>query len=132
MKIVVLIARILLGLVFLVFGLDKLFHFFPVQPMPPGVIVEYMHAMMSTHYMTVIGLFEAAGGLLLLIGRFVPLGLCLLAPVIVNILLVDVLLMPPAMMASSLSVGLVVTLLWLLIFYRERSAFAGIFRAKTA
>ena len=125
MKIVVLIARILLGLVFVVFGLDKLIHIFPVPPTPPGVIGEYTHAMTSTHYMAVVGVFEMAGGLLLLIGRFVPLGLCLLAPVIVNILIVDVLMMP-----SALLVGLVVTLLWLLIFYRERSAFAGIFRAR--
>ena len=127
MKIVVLIARILLGLVFVVFGLDKLLHFIPVQPLPPGIIGEYMHAMMSTHYMVIIGVFEVVGGLLMLIGRFIPLGLCLLAPVIVNILIVDILMMP-----SGLGIGLVITLLWLLIFYRERSAFAGIFRAKAA
>jgi len=127
MKIVVLIARILLGLVFVVFGLDKLIHMFPVPPLPPGVVGEYEHAMMATHYMVVVGVFEMAGGLLMIIGRYVPLGLCLLAPVIVNILIVDVLMMP-----SGLVIGLVITLLWLLIFYRERAAFSGIFRAKAA
>jgi putative oxidoreductase len=130
MKIVVLIARILLGLVFVVFGLDKIIHIFPVQPQPPGVFGEYMHAMMSTHYMMVVGLFEVVGGLLLIIGRFVPLGLCLLAPVIVNILIVDVLIVGVAAMPSGFVIGLIVTLLWLLIFNRERSAFMGIFRAK--
>ncbi|KAA6455735.1 DoxX family protein [Acidobacteria bacterium AB60] len=127
MKIVVLIARILLGLAFVVFGLDKLVHFFPVPPQQPGVAGEFSHAMMTSHYMAVVGVFEFTGGLLLLIGRFVPLGLCLLAPVIVNILTFDILMMP-----SALTIGLVVLLLWLLIFYRERSAFAGIFRAKAA
>lgn len=125
MKIVVLILRILLGLAFLVSGLDKLFHFFPPQPLPAGAAGEFTHAMMTTHYLVFVGVFEAVGGLLLIIGRFVPLGLCLLAPIIVNILIVDVLMMP-----SGLVVGLVITLLWLLIFYRERSAFTGVFRAK--
>ena len=127
MKIVVLIARILLGLAFLVSGLDKIFHFFPPQPLPPGAAGELTHAMMTTHYLVVVGVFEAVGGLLLLIGRFLPLGLCLVAPVIVNILIVDFLVMTQA---AGIGVGLFVTLLWLLVFYRERSAFAGIFRAK--
>jgi uncharacterized membrane protein YphA (DoxX/SURF4 family) len=130
MKIVVLIARILLGLVFVVFGLDKLIHIFPVPPQPPGVMGEYLHAMTTTHYMMVVGVFEVVGGLLLIIGRFVPLGLCLLAPVIVNILIVDVLIVGVAAMPSGFVVGLVVALLWLLIFNRERSAFSGVFRAK--
>ena len=125
MKIVVLIARILMGLAFLVFGLDKIIHFFPIQPLPPGVAGEFTHAMTSTKYMVVVGLFETVGGLLLLIGRFVPLGLCLLGPILVNVLLVGALMMPQALPS-----GIVVALLWFLIFYWERSAFTGIFRAK--
>jgi len=130
MKIVVLIARILLGLVFVVFGLDKIIHIFPVPPQSPGVMGEYLHAMTSTHYMMVVGVFEVVGGLLLIIGRYVPFGLCLLAPVIVNILIVDVLIVGVAAMPSGFVIGLIITLLWLLIFNRERSAFTGIFRAK--
>jgi uncharacterized membrane protein YphA (DoxX/SURF4 family) len=125
MKIVVLIARILVGLAFVVFGLDKMIHFFPTPPLPSGVAGEFTHAMTATKYMVVVGVFETVGGLLLLIGRFVPVGLCLLGPILVNVLLVGILIMPQA-----LPTGLVVTLLWLLIFYSERSAFAGIFRAK--
>ena len=127
MKIVALIARILLGLVFVVFGADKLFHFIPPQPLPAGPAGEFTHAMMTTKYMVVVGLFEMAGGLLMLIGRFIPLGLCLLAPILVNILIVDVLMMP-----MGLPIGIVVTLLWLLIFWRVRGAFSGIFQAKVA
>ena len=125
MKIVVLIARILLGLVFVVFGADKLFHFIPQGPLPTGAAGEFTHALMTTKYMVVVGLIEMVGGLLLLIGRYVPVGLCLIGPIIVNILLVDFLMLP-----QGIVIGLIVTLLWFLIFYRERSAFAGIFRAK--
>ena len=127
MKIVSLIARILLGLLFLVSGADKIFHFFPQQPLPAGAPGEFMHAMITTKYLLVVGVFEAVGGLLLLIGRYVPLALCLLGPVIVNIILTGLL-----MARQGLIPGLVVTLLWLLAFWQVRGAFRGIFQAKTA
>ena len=92
MKIVTLIARILLGLVFLVFGLDKFYPFIPQGPMPAGVAGQFMGALFSTHYIMFVGVFETVGGLLMLINRYVPLALCLLAPVIVNILLVGLLM----------------------------------------
>lgn len=127
MKIVALIARILLGLVFLVFGLDKFYPFIPQGSLPPGVAGQFMGALMTSHYIWAVGAFEAVGGLLLLINRYVPLGLCLLAPVIVNILLIGVLLTHMA-----LGSGIVVAVLWILVFSRVRSAFAGIFQARSA
>lgn len=127
MKIVTIIARILLGLAFLVFGLNKFFNFIPSGPLPTGVAGQYMGALVSTRYIMIVGLFEAVGGLLLLIGRYVPLALTLLGPVIVNILIVGILLTPQA-----LGPGLVVTVLWLVVFWRVRSAFAGIFQARVA
>ena len=125
MKIVFLIVRILLGLLFLVSGADKIFHFFPQQPLPGGAAGEFMHAMISTKYLLVVDLFEAAGGLLLIIGRYVPLALCLLGPVIVNILMTGLL-----MSRQGLIPGLVVTLLWLLVFWQVKGAFRGIFQAR--
>ncbi len=125
MKIVTMIARILLGLVFVVFGADKLHHFIPQGQMPGGAAGEFIHAMMTTKYMFVIGLFEFAGGFLVLINRYLAVGLCLLGPVIVNIMLVDIL-----MMHDGLPVGIVVTLLWFLIFWPVRGVFSGIFQAK--
>jgi len=125
MKIVVLIARILLGLMFFVFGLNKFHEFIPSGPLPSGVAGQFLGAMISTKYMMIVGTFETIGGLLLLVNRFVPLALCLLGPVIVNILIVGILMSPQA-----LGSGLVVTALWLILFVRFRPAFAGIFQAR--
>lgn len=127
MKIVVLIARILLGLVFLVFGLDKLFHFFPPQQLPSGAAGQFMGALFSTKYIMAVGLCEAIPGILLLIGRYVPLALTIVGPVIVNILLVAFL-----MYHGALGSGLVVTLLWFVVFWWYRASFAGIFQASRA
>ena len=74
-----------------------------------------------------VGVFETVGGLLLLINRYVPLGLCLLAPVIVNILLVGTL-----MTHMALASGIVVTILWILVYSRVRAAFSGLYQMKTA
>ncbi len=125
MKIVALIARILLGLVFFMSGLAK---FFPIpQSAPPSPVAgQFLGALMSSKYILVVGAFEAVGGLLLLINRFVPLGLCLLAPIIVNILLVGILMSAPPALIS----GLVVGLLWVIIFVRFRPAFTGMFQAR--
>ena len=101
MKIAVLIARILLGLMFLVFGLNVYFHFIPMQPMP-GDMGTLMMLMFSHGWFTFYGLFYVVGGLLILIGRFVPIGLVLLGPIIVNILLFHVTFNP-----SGIGLGLV-------------------------
>ena len=66
-----------------------------------------------------------AGGVLLLINRFVPIGLVLLGPVIVNILLFHSLMAP-----EGLPLALVVLVLWLVTFFSVRRAFAGVFAAK--
>jgi len=127
MKIVTMIARILLGLVFLVFGFNKFFNFIPSGPMPPGAAGQFTGALFSTHYLMAVGVFETAGGLLLLINRLVPLALCLLAPVIVNILLVGTL-----MVHAALPSGILVTILWILVYLRVRPAFSGLYQMKSA
>jgi uncharacterized membrane protein YphA (DoxX/SURF4 family) len=125
MKIVTMIARILLALLFLVSGLDKLFHFFPPQPLPPGAAGKFMDALMSTKYLVIIGLCEAVGGILLIVNRFVPLALTILGPVIVNILLTGTL-----MDHRGLVPGIVVTVLWFVVFWWHREAFAKILEAR--
>jgi putative oxidoreductase len=125
MKIVALVARILLALLFLVSGLDKLFHFFPAQPLPPGAAGQFVGSLTTTKYLMFVGLCETVGGILLIVNRFVPLALTILGPVIVNILLTGFLMDHRGIVPS-----LVVTGLWLLVFWRVRSAFAGIFKAR--
>jgi putative oxidoreductase len=127
MKIVAAVARILLGLIFLASGILKLHPFFPPGPMPTGVAGQFLGALTASKYLVCVGLCELTGGLLLLINRFVPLGLTIVGPVIVNIILTGILITHQA-----LAGGLVVMALWLVVFWRVHSAFRGIFQAKVA
>jgi putative oxidoreductase len=123
MKVVTIIARVLLGLVFVVFGSNIFLHFIPMPPPPPGLAGEYSHALFASRYLHVVGAFQIIGGLLLLVGRFVPLGLTILAAIIVNILLFHGLMAP-----EGVGPAVVVTILELFLVWRYREAFAGIFR----
>ena len=92
MKYAIIIARILLGLMFAVFGSNAFLHFIPMQPMK-GEAGAFIGALINSGYIYPIAALEVVGGLLLLIGaRFVPLGLTLLGPVIVNIVLYHIFL----------------------------------------
>src|ERR1700745_4213528 len=96
MKVATIIARVVLGLVFVVFGSNAFLHFIPRPPLPQGVTGEYLHAFFASGYVYVIGGFQFIGGLLLLIGRFVPLGLTILGAITVNILAFHILIAPEA------------------------------------
>ncbi len=124
MKIAVLVARILLGLTFLVFGLNGFLNFLHM-PMPPGPAGQYMGVLFMSHYLHVVLLVEVIGGVLLLSGQFIPLGLVLLGPVLFNILLFHTFLFP-----SGFPPALFTTVLWFIVFYGVRKAFAGIFAQK--
>src|SRR6266480_2034330 len=124
MKILTIIARVLLGLVFVVFGSNAFLHFLPMPPLPQGLAGEYLHAFMASGYMHVIGGLQVIGGLLLLIGRFVPLGLTILGAIIVNIWLFHLLMAP-----EGVPPAIVVTILELFLVWQYRDAFAGIVRA---
>ncbi len=121
MKILTIIARVLLGLIFVFFGSNGLLHFLPMPPLPQGVTGEYLHAFFASGYVYVISGFQFAGGLLLLIGRFVPLGLTILAAIIVNIWAFHLLMAP-----EGLPTAVVVTILELFLVWSYRDRFAGI------
>src|SRR5437660_9068552 len=124
MKIATIIARVLLGLIFVVFGSNAFLHFLPMPPLPKGVTGEYLHAFFASGYVYAIGGLQVIGGLLLLIGRFVPLGLTILGAIIVNIWLFHLLMAP-----EGLPPAIVVTLLELFLVFQYRAAFAGLVRA---
>jgi uncharacterized membrane protein YphA (DoxX/SURF4 family) len=122
MKIVTLIARLLLGLVFTVFGLNGFLGFLNMGPLPSGAAGQFIGALVVSHYFWVVAALQIAGGVLLLAGRYVPLALVLLGPVIVNILLYHVFLNP-----TGFAPGIVVSVLWLVVFYAKRHNFSGVF-----
>ncbi len=125
MKIVTLIARILLGLVFLVFGLNGFLNFLNTGPAPTGLAGQFLGALILSHYYWVVAALQIAGGALLLVNRFVPLALVLLGPIIVNILCFHVFMKP-----SGAPPAAVATILWFIVFYRVRQCFSGIFVQK--
>ena len=124
MKIAVLISRILLGLIFVFFGVNGYLNFLHA-PMPTGQAGQYMGVMFGSFYMYFVSLVQLVGGLLLLSGQFIPLALVLLGPVLVNILLFHISFLP-----SGLPPGILSTVLWFIIFFGYRRAFAGIFAQK--
>ncbi len=126
MKITTVIARFLLGLIFLVFGLNGFLHFIPMPP-PSGTAGQFVGALFVSHFLVVVFLLQLVTAILLLVNRFVPLALTLLAPVIVNILLFHVFMEP-----SGLVLALVVAVLWILVFLGVRSAFAGLWQPRVS
>jgi uncharacterized membrane protein YphA (DoxX/SURF4 family) len=122
MEIAIVIARSLLGLIFVVFGLNAFLHFIPMPP-PQGLAGDFMKALFASGYFYVVAVLQIVGGALCLIGRFVPLGLTLLGPVIVNILLFHIFLEPTGWQTAAL-----VTVLALFLLWANRSAFAGLIR----
>ena len=122
MKIVTMIARILLGLVFVVFGLNGFLNFLNTGPAPTGLAGQFLGALILSHYYWVVAALQIAGGALLLVNRFVPLALVLIGPIIVNIICFHVFMNP-----SGAPPAAVVKVLWLIVFYRNRQHFSGIF-----
>jgi putative oxidoreductase len=124
MKIASMIARVLLGLVFVTFGLNGFLNFIHMPP-PTGLAGQFLGVLFVSHYLVPIFAFQLVGGALLLANRFVPLALALLAPVIVNILIFHCLMAPEGLPLASIT-----TLLWVVVFISKRSAFAGLFVAR--
>jgi putative oxidoreductase len=121
MKIATIIARSLLGLIFVVFGLNMFLNFIPMPPMPEGPASNFMTALFVSHYLYVVGALQVVGGALLLTGRKVPLGLTLLGPVIVNIFFFHALMAPAGLPMAIVASSLALFLLW-----RYRANFAGL------
>jgi len=124
MKTLTHISRFLLGLIFLIFGLNGFLHFIPMAP-PSGVAGQFLGSMFVTKYLLFVFAIQLIGGVLLLINRYVPVALTILGPIIVNILLFHGLMNP-----AGFGLALLVTILWGVVFASVRLAFAGIFEAR--
>ena len=118
------IARYLAGTIFLVMGLNGFLNFIPLPP-PGGVAGQFMGALYVSHYLWVIFAFQVIAGVLLLVNRYVPLAVAILAPVLVNIITFHVLMAP-----AGLPLALFVAILWAAIFIGVRPAFSGLFQSR--
>ncbi|TWP52517.1 DoxX family protein [Lentzea tibetensis] len=120
------VARVLLGLLFLVTGLNGLLNFLPqpTEPMPDGALA-FSIALAQTGYMLQLtSLAQAVAGALLVTKRYVPLALALLAPVVVNIFLFHVFLAP-----SGMVIAVVVSALEVYLAWTYRNSFRPMLRA---
>jgi hypothetical protein len=124
MKIVSAVARYFLGLTFLVFGLNGFFHFIP-QPPPTGLALQFFIAVSASHFMAAIFAVQVVSGVLLLVNRYVPLAVTMLAGVLFNILDFHITMAP-----SGLPLALFVSVLWLIVAADVRRAFAGLFQGR--
>jgi uncharacterized membrane protein YphA (DoxX/SURF4 family) len=119
------VARVLLGLPFLVFGLNHFLKFMPMpsQPDLPENAKLFTTALIDSGYLNVVKVLEVVGGALLLSGRFVPLGVTIVTPVAVNILLTEIFLM------GQPGLGVVLVALCAFLVWAYRSHFAPVFAA---
>jgi uncharacterized membrane protein YphA (DoxX/SURF4 family) len=123
------IARIFMGLIFSVFGLNGFLHFIPNHQVLSAGAMAYFGALAQTGYMLpLIFVTETVVGVLLLVNRFVPLALALIAPVIVNIIAFHLFLDRPHLAGPGVFVAIAeVYLAWV-----YRSAFAPMLRVSRA
>jgi putative oxidoreductase len=118
MNIAVSIARTLLGLIFVVFGLNGFFLFItPPEHTPAGG--TFINLLVSTGIMYLEKLFEVIGGMLLLLDSYVLLALMILAPIVVSILSFHLF-----MERNTLIIGVVPFLLWGFLIWAYRGYFA--------
>jgi len=121
MQKVVMVARLLLGLVFAVFGLNVFVPFLPAPEMSETAGSFYGALLGSGYLVPLLGVTKLTAGIFLLAGILVPLALTLLAPVVVNIVLFHVFLDPAGMPIAILVLVLEVFLAW-----AYRDSFKGV------
>jgi putative oxidoreductase len=122
MRIATIVLRSLLGLIFVVFGLNGFLHFLQNPPVPPAA-AQFFGALFLTGYMMpLIFATQVVGGALLLTGMLVPFGLTILAPVIVNIVLFHLFLAP-----GGLAVAIAVAAFELFLAWQHWASFAPLF-----
>src|SRR5258706_4936093 len=122
MKIASIIARYLIALVFVVFGLNGFLHFLPQKPPSSQMAMQYFTVMSASHYLVFVFALQLIAGVLFLFRRTVPLALIIAAPLVVNILLFHALMDP-----GGIVPGLVVTACWFVVYWHFRAAFYGVF-----
>ena len=116
------ILKIVLGLVLLVFGINKFFNFIPM-PELPAQATDFMASLGATGYvLPVVGTLEAIVGLLLIFNKWVPFALLLLAPISANILLFHLFLDLP-----GIAIALVIAVLNAILIVKYWKSYSPLF-----
>ena len=116
-----LIAGGLLGLVFVIFGLNFFLHFIPIPPLPEGSpAAAFMGAAYTTGFLTFVKILEILGGVLVAIPKTRGLGLLILGPIIVNILAFHIFIAGGGLFDPVI---IIITVLAAFLLYSERDAF---------
>ncbi len=131
MKLIPNVAGALLGLLFIVFGLDFFFHFLPqpsAQPpadSPPG---HFFAALFPTGYFKLVKLLEVIGGVLVLLPLTRNVGMLVLGPILVNIWCFHIFLTGGASLKDPMNAGVMglITVLALIVIVSGRKAWSGL------
>jgi putative oxidoreductase len=126
MKYATIAARIVLGLAFTAAGLGGFALAFNPPPAPPGLAGSFQSIFFQSHWVLFVDTVQAVTGLALLINRFVPLALTIIAAVLANILAFHITMMP-----AGIFPGLVLTVLWIVVSFSQRDHFRPLLAAKT-
>ncbi len=119
MRIVVIVARILLGLMFFVFGLNPFLKFIPTPPMS-GAAGDFLGAMINSHYVYLVGGVQVVSGLLLLINRYVPLAIALSSAYHVT------------MQRTGAQLAILATICWAILAWGFRDYFSSLWVQKAS
>lgn len=120
-------ARVVLGLIYFVFGLNFFLHFIPTPPSAGGVADAFVGGLFqSGYFFPMLKSIEIVLGAFLLIGLFVPLSLVVLMPISLNILLFH------AFLAGNATMGVVIVLLNLYLAWAYRDYYKPLFNRKAS
>jgi putative oxidoreductase len=119
------VAQFLLGIAFVVFGLNGFLHFIPIPPPDSENGKNFLGLLAKTNYLSVVKALELIGGLFVLSGRLAPLGLVILTPILVNIIIFDAFMDP-----LGLPVVLILSGLAMFLMVQYKSFFAPFLKVR--
>ena len=125
MKIAVVIARVLMGLMFLNASIGYFFNLYPAPPKMPDAVVTYMNGMSVVHLMDIVKSIELVCAIAFLAGRYVSLAAAVLLPITFNIVLLHA-----TIGRDNLPVAVGVLIVHLFLIYAYRKHYSGMFVAR--
>ncbi len=126
MKTLTVISRLVLGIIYLVFGLDYFLHFIPYQPAHTGAAAALKNGLMEAGYIyPMMKTIQMVGGISLIVNRYTPFSAVVLFPISLNVFLFHTILAPSAWL-----MGVLLLLPNLFLGYAYRKYYSGMFVRK--